>query len=298
MVEPMLPESNGGLTMHSYTHLRMLAASAALALAISLTGRPAYASGEQLFNTTCVACHTIGGGKRVGPDLKGVTERRSEAWLVKFVKSPQTMIGANDPVALQIFEEHGKILMPDPPYSEAEIAEILGYIKTASATAPAAAARSAPEEAPASPADIELGSRLFQGLTRFRNGGPACNSCHHVTNDAVIGGGVLAKDLTQVFTRVGAPGMSAIIGKPPFPVMEAAYKERPLTEVETRAMVGFLQDVDKQHAMQTPVDYGHRLVLGGTSMFLVLAGVYGFTWRRRKVLPVNHAIFERQVKSV
>ncbi len=26
----------------------------------------------------CKACHTIGGGKLIGPDLKGVTERRDE----------------------------------------------------------------------------------------------------------------------------------------------------------------------------------------------------------------------------
>lgn len=283
--------------MNPNTLWRTMAAGAALALALSLGGRPALASGEQLFNTTCVACHTIGGGKRVGPDLKGVTERRSQAWLAQFIKSPQAAITAGDPVAVQLFEEHGKVMMPDPPHSAAEIGEILVYIKTASAAA-APAPAAPPVEAPASPADIELGGRLFQGLTRFQNGGPACNSCHHVTNDAVIGGGVLAKDLTQVFTRVGVPGMSAIIGKPPFPVMEAAYKDRPLSDTETRAMVAFLQDVDKQHAMQTPVDYGHRLVLGGSTMFVVLAGVYGFAWRRRKVLPVNHAIFERQVKSV
>lgn len=283
--------------MKPHTLWRTLAAGIALALAAPLGSRPALASGEQLFNTTCIACHTIGGGKRVGPDLKGVTERRTHAWLVQFVKSPQAAIAAGDPIAVQLFEEHGKVMMPDPPHSAAEIDEILAYLATASA-APAAAAAPPPVEAPASPEDVALGGRLFQGLTRFEHGGPACNSCHHVTNDAVIGGGVLAKDLTQVFTRVGAPGMSAIIGKPPFPVMEAAYKDRPLTDVENRAMVAFLQDVDKQHAMQTPVDYGHRLVGGGVAMFLVLAALYGFLWRRRKVLPVNHAVFDRQVKSV
>ena len=35
----------------------------------------------------CNACHSIGEGKKIGPDLKGVTERREEAWLIKFIQS-------------------------------------------------------------------------------------------------------------------------------------------------------------------------------------------------------------------
>ena len=92
----------------------------------------------------------------------------------------------------------------------------------------------------ASPAEIARGQNLFQGLERLKNGGPACNSCHHVKNDAVIGGGVLAKELTTVFSTMGTPGINAILGKPPFPVMAAAYAEHPLTDDESAALVGFL----------------------------------------------------------
>ena len=49
-------------------------------------------AGEQLFQTTCFACHTIGGGRLVGPDLAGVHELRSQEWLEQFVLSSQTMI--------------------------------------------------------------------------------------------------------------------------------------------------------------------------------------------------------------
>ena len=34
-------------------------------------------NGEQLFKTNCTACHTIGGGRLVGPDLIGVTNKRN-----------------------------------------------------------------------------------------------------------------------------------------------------------------------------------------------------------------------------
>lgn len=280
--------------MNLNTLWRTLFSSAALALVFSFGMGTARASGEQNFNGTCAACHTIGGGKRVGPDLKGVTERRDEAWLLKFIKSSQSVIASGDPVAVKLFEEFNKTPMPDVALSEAQIKEVLEYIKSGGS---GEAGGAAPAATPGTPADIELGGRLFQGLTRLKNGGAACNSCHHVTNDAVIGGGVLAKDLTEAFTRMGAPGMSAIIGKPPFPVMEAAYKNAPLTPQETQALVAFLQDVDKKRAMQTPVDYGNNLVMGGVAMFVVLMGLFSFTWRRRKSGPVNQAIFDRQVKS-
>ena len=35
----------------------------------------AQADGEQIFKTNCVSCHTIGGGRLIGPDLEGVTKK-------------------------------------------------------------------------------------------------------------------------------------------------------------------------------------------------------------------------------
>lgn len=273
---------------------RALSLGAAVAVVLGATDARA-AGGEQKFNGVCAGCHTIGGGKRVGPDLKGAAERHSEEWLLKFIKSSQSVIASGDPAAVKLFEEFNKTPMPDmPQFSEADIKEIIEYIKGGGSGSGGGMAVSFPEP---TAAEIDRGRRLFQGLIRLENGGPACNSCHHVTNDAVIGGGVLAKDLTQVFSRVGAPGVSAILGKPPFPVMEAAYKDAPLAQNEARDIVGFLQDVDKKQALQTPVDYGNRLVAGGSAMFVALAGLYGVIWRRRKPGPVNRKIFERQVKS-
>jgi len=49
-------------------------------------------AGEQVFNTTCFACHTIGGGRLIGPDLAGVHEKRSQEWLEKFVKSSHVSV--------------------------------------------------------------------------------------------------------------------------------------------------------------------------------------------------------------
>ncbi|GMV19298.1 MAG: cytochrome c [Polyangiaceae bacterium] len=280
--------------MKPSTVWRALSIGAAVAVVLGATDARA-SGGEQKFNSVCAACHTIGGGTRVGPDLKGVADRRSEEWLLQFIKSSQSVIASGDPVAVKLFNDFNKTPMPDmPQFSEADIKDIIDFIRAGGSGSGGGMGESFPE---ATSAEIDRGRRLFQGLIRLENAGPACNSCHHVTHDAVIGGGVLAKDLTQVFSRVGAPGVSAILGKPPFPVMEAAYKDAPLTQSEARDIVGFLQDVDKTQALQTPVDYGNRLVAGGSAMFVVLAGLYGVIWRRRKPGPVNREIFERQVKS-
>lgn len=89
----------------------------------------AQSGGEKLFKTYCTACHTIGKGKLVGPDLKGVETRRKEDWLIKFIKSSQTMVKAGDAQAVKVFNDYGKIPMPDQNLSDAEIKSIIGYIK-------------------------------------------------------------------------------------------------------------------------------------------------------------------------
>jgi mono/diheme cytochrome c family protein len=263
-------------------------------------------SGEQLFNANCSACHTIGKGKLVGPDLTGVHDKRSQQWLESFVTSAKSMIDSGDAEAVAIFEEYNQILMPDPPIAGEQVRQILGYLKNQGAGAPAAAGGDAlaqtdqvelasPE---ASPEDIKKGQALFQGTTRFANGGPTCNACHHVKNDAVIGGGILAAELTTVFSKMGSSGVQAILGRAPFPVMEAAYKNNALTDDEITYLVAFLQDADEQHLFQQPRDYGIGLFASGAVGAGVLFLLFGFTWRNRKSGSVNQAIYDRQVKSI
>ena len=58
--------------------------------------------GKKVFQERgCTACHSIGKGKITGPDLLGVTQRRDEEWLKKWLKSPDTMI-MTDPVAKEM----------------------------------------------------------------------------------------------------------------------------------------------------------------------------------------------------
>lgn len=65
------------------------------------------ARGEQAFQTrACVGCHKIGGGRLTGPDLEGVTERRSYQWIMSMITNPDSMLKV-DQTARQLFAEYG-----------------------------------------------------------------------------------------------------------------------------------------------------------------------------------------------
>ncbi len=96
--------------------------------------------GEKLFKANCAACHSIGKGKLVGPDLIGVNDRHPEAWMLKWVKSSQTLVKAGDAEAVRLFKENNGMPMTDQMLKDDEIKSVLGYIKdkgTAAATPPA-----------------------------------------------------------------------------------------------------------------------------------------------------------------
>ena len=46
----------------------------------------------QFFRQNCTACHTVGGGRITGPDLKGVSGRKDRQWLVRFIVNPKAVI--------------------------------------------------------------------------------------------------------------------------------------------------------------------------------------------------------------
>ncbi len=77
------------------------------------------------FRQNCISCHTIGGGRLTGPDLKDVTKRQDREWLTKFLLNPRAVIDSGDPYAKKIFEESRNVPMPTPPGITAERADKL-----------------------------------------------------------------------------------------------------------------------------------------------------------------------------
>jgi len=84
--------------------------------------------GKQGFETKCFACHSIGHGRKLGPDLAGVTKRRNDAWLTKWLKSPETML-ASDADAKKLLKEYNNIPMPNQNMTDAEVRQYLKYFK-------------------------------------------------------------------------------------------------------------------------------------------------------------------------
>lgn len=108
------------------------------------------ALGEKLFKTNCAACHTVGDNKLVGPGLKGINEKRSVEWLLKWVKNSAELIASGDADAKAIFEEYNKVPMPAQTVNDDEIKAILAYIKNPPVKVDAAATEVVGEEKAAS----------------------------------------------------------------------------------------------------------------------------------------------------
>ena len=84
--------------------------------------------GEEIFQSNCAGCHTIGKGTLVGPDLSGVTLRREEKWLIRQIKDPDGLVAEKDPAALKLLKDFN-MPMVALGLSDTEIAAIISYLK-------------------------------------------------------------------------------------------------------------------------------------------------------------------------
>lgn len=70
---------------------RIILLGTAISVAWVLSGCSGMYDGEKLFfQVGCSQCHTINGkGGHMGPDLTGVTNRRSDDWIYRYIQNPQ-----------------------------------------------------------------------------------------------------------------------------------------------------------------------------------------------------------------
>jgi cbb3-type cytochrome oxidase cytochrome c subunit len=80
---------------------------------------------------SCDGCHSIGKGRRAGPDLLGVTERRDAAWLKRWLKNPEAML-ASDSVAQGLLAESKGVKMPNLKLSDQDIDALMNYVASES----------------------------------------------------------------------------------------------------------------------------------------------------------------------
>lgn len=168
---------------------------------------------ETIFKQRCSACHTYGKGIKVGPDLKGVNERRKHDWLIRFIHQSSQVIQSGDPEARKLFADFKQQRMPDwTDLSEQDINDILYYISVGGPDIKPIDERSAET---ATTADVEKGRMLFYGEARLAYGAPNCSMCHSVRGGG-IRGGALGPDLTSTYTKYQDVALTAFLRHPCF----------------------------------------------------------------------------------
>lgn len=242
--------------------------------------------GKTLF-TPCSACHTIGGGKLVGPDLAGVLDRRSQDEIIQFVQNPA---------------KFNVVIMPPQNLTAEEIKAILNYIVSVSPVVDQTkevVSEPLVQEIEEIEGDASVGEKIFEGSVRLENGGPSCVSCHNVDYNQMMQGGMLAADLTNVFARSGGmAGIKGVLTGLPFPAMQAAYSNKTLTESEVAHLQAFLKLVDEEAIYQHHGEKESLLFYFGIFSFILLLVLIFFFWYDRKRRGVKDDIYKRQIKSI
>jgi mono/diheme cytochrome c family protein len=267
-----------------------LLAGAALApatAATAATAPPDVEHGRTLFQQKCVACHTVGGGEGVGPDLAGVTARRDGPWLTRWIGAPDRLLADGDPIAKELLAKYNNVPMPNMALTDAEVDALVAYLAAGSAS-PVPVAR--PGTPPPPAGDATIGRELFTGSRRFARDGPACMACHSIAGLGALGGGALGPDLTMAASKFGDAGLASVLSGMPFPTMSPIFTRRPLTPEEQSHLRVFIGQAAV--AGRTPGAIGRLTVLAvlGAALGLGLAHV---SWRRRLDGGVRRGLLRR-----
>ena len=250
------------------------------------------------FQRNCASCHTIGGGRLTGPDLKGVEERRDRRWLTDFVLDPPAMIVSGDPYVLKLQQEARGVVMPKVPgLDRARVEALLDLIRTEGAQPDSRFKGVQVSDLPFTAADIAQGRALFLGVQRLANGGPACVSCHTVSGLGGLGGGRLGPDLTKVYERLqGRKNLSAWLFAPATTTMQPVFQTQPLTPEEIPPLVALFESSAQSGAQASSVGlvYFFLLALGGTCLGLVF---FETAWRHR-LRTVRQALVQKSRRGL
>ena len=237
---------------------------------------------DGFFRQNCISCHTVGGGRLTGPDLKNVTQRKEREWLIEFLQNPQAMMDKGDPYALKLQQEARGVVMPAVSGMSKDRAQALLAMLDAESKLPKSQfAGMQISDRPFTPYDISQGRAIFTGQRSLWNAGPACISCHTVKGAGALGGGRLGPDLTRVYERLqGRRNMAAWLFAPATPTMSSVFGQHTLKPEEILPLVAFFEDAARQGGQD---DSAARLNffllgLGGAALGLV---VMDAAWKRR-----------------
>jgi len=200
--------------------------------------------GKQLFEKNCAVCHKIGGGKLVGPELLGVTERREKAWLLKFIRNSKELIDAGDPIAVKVYEENNKVpMLTFTNLSDGEINSIIDYIEKWEPEKEVVFNVDVNKREGFTRTEILRGERFFYGLIPFEKGGStACVTCHNTVTNDTLNWNPSAMDLAASFMDKDGMNIYKSMAEPTSEVMRQAHAEYKLTEQEVFYIGSFLSE--------------------------------------------------------
>ncbi len=234
------------------------------------------------FKRTCSSCHTIGGGRVTGPDLKNVTARKDRAWLVKFIVDPGAVLDSGDPYAMKLLEEARNQRMPNVAgMSKARAEALLSLIEEESKKEKSRFMGIQLSDRPFTDADVVRGEGLFRGEVGLKNGGAACIGCHTLGGVGGLGGGRLGPDLTKVFERYeNRRKLGTWLSAPATETMNPTFRDHPMESDEILPLVAYFKHANTNHEEDTA---SRGLIFA----LLGLAGAAGAVllldrlWRRR-----------------
>jgi protein SCO1/2 len=84
--------------------------------------------GQYLFTKKCGACHTVGQGDKIGPDLVGVADKRNRDWLMRKIQHPEQLLAEKDPITMALSEKYGHVNMPNLRVADDDANYMIGYL--------------------------------------------------------------------------------------------------------------------------------------------------------------------------
>jgi mono/diheme cytochrome c family protein len=224
------------------------------------------ASGETIYKAQCAVCHAANGGGGVGPNFTdaywlhggsiknifwitkyGVPEKGMISWQSQL--SPAAMrdvacyiytfkdtnpVNSKEPQG-ELYNEEATVSNPERPVPEQDMKLTIRSVRDTTD-------------------DVQIGRQLFSGSLRFSTGGPACITCHHVTDDILSGGALIAPDLTNVYSMLDEKLIIMRVTTPYHITMQDAYKGKPVTKEETTLLVSFFKYVGTKSIHQQKRD--------------------------------------------
>jgi mono/diheme cytochrome c family protein len=255
----------------------------ALAVCASWGAAPGLLAQEaaDYFRQNCTSCHTIGGGRLTGPDLRNVTSRKDRDWLARFITNPAGMIDAGDSYALKLTQEARGTVMPTVSgINKARAETLLDLIEAESKLEKSQFIGLQISDRPFTAADIAAGRAIFLGHQRLAKEGPPCISCHTLSGIRGLGGGRLGPDLTRVFERLeGRKNLAMWLTAPATATMQPVYKRHALAPEEILPLVALFESSVKTSEDVSPASLTFFLIgFGGAVLGLF---VFDSAWKTR-----------------